>query len=368
MSIGATIKKLRRERDMTQEHLAEYLGITANAVSQWECNKTAPDISQLPILANLFDVTTDFLLEVNISRKQSIIEQIRKEAWNLCNSGDKEGAAEIVRNALVTYPNNFGMMSDLVIFLYQWAFHQDCDEKMFHALCLEAAQYIDKIISDCRDMEIYSKGIQLACNIFPYIDRKDDAIQLLAVIPDVSKDEMLGTLYQGDKLIAHIKTVICKSISTAADQTMWLASQKNEAGISLYGEDTKILLYQKAVSFYKTLYETDDFFFDAESLAIAEKHLADIYAERKDDINTLFHLTECVKYTVMFDTYDAANDTYTSVIPYGRSPVGINRDHRWNNSHAMLKELNQNTDYDFVRANEVFHDLLIQLAHTDHMQ
>ena len=83
MSVGTTIKKLRRERDMTQEQLAEYLGITANAVSQWECDKTSPDISQLPILANLFEVTTDFLLGVNVSNKQAAIDQICKEAWNL---------------------------------------------------------------------------------------------------------------------------------------------------------------------------------------------------------------------------------------------------------------------------------------------
>ena len=63
MSIGTTIKKLRRERSMTQEQLAEYLGITANAVSQWECDRTAPDISQLPILAGLFSTTIDTLLE-----------------------------------------------------------------------------------------------------------------------------------------------------------------------------------------------------------------------------------------------------------------------------------------------------------------
>ena len=38
MSIGKTIKKLRRERDITQEQLAAYLGITSRAVSQWECD------------------------------------------------------------------------------------------------------------------------------------------------------------------------------------------------------------------------------------------------------------------------------------------------------------------------------------------
>ena len=37
MSIGTTIKRLRRERDITQEQLAEYLGISTGAVSQWEC-------------------------------------------------------------------------------------------------------------------------------------------------------------------------------------------------------------------------------------------------------------------------------------------------------------------------------------------
>ncbi len=37
MSIGTTIKKLRKEKDFTQEQLAEYLGISAQAISQWEC-------------------------------------------------------------------------------------------------------------------------------------------------------------------------------------------------------------------------------------------------------------------------------------------------------------------------------------------
>lgn len=36
-TIGTTIRNLRRQRDMTQEQLAEYLGITSRAVSQWEC-------------------------------------------------------------------------------------------------------------------------------------------------------------------------------------------------------------------------------------------------------------------------------------------------------------------------------------------
>ena len=74
MSSGTTSKRLRRERDLTQEQLAEYLGISTGAVSQWECDRTAPDITQLPLLANIFDVSTDELLEIDGKKKDEIIE------------------------------------------------------------------------------------------------------------------------------------------------------------------------------------------------------------------------------------------------------------------------------------------------------
>ena len=72
MTIGATIKQLRQEQDITQEQLADALGITSRAVSQWETDRTAPDISQLPALANFFDVTTDRLLGVDIARRRKV--------------------------------------------------------------------------------------------------------------------------------------------------------------------------------------------------------------------------------------------------------------------------------------------------------
>ncbi|MBE6895851.1 MAG: helix-turn-helix domain-containing protein [Ruminococcaceae bacterium] len=365
MSIGSTIKKLRRERDMTQEQLAEYLGITANAVSQWECDRTAPDISQLPILANFFEVTTDYLLGVDVTNKQAAIDHICNEAWNLCNSGDKEGAAQIIRNALVSYPNSFKMMSDLTIFLYQRAFQQKCSPEEHHSLCREAADYIDKIIAGCNDMKIQGQAIELACTILPVVGRYNDALRLISNIPDISKDEMLTSLYSGSKLIEHTKDIICKSVSAAADQTIWLASLNKDDGSPLFDENKKIKLYEKAISFHKTLYEAGDYFFDAESLAEAEKQIANIYASRKDTENVLYHLGECVKYVIMFDTYDETRDTYTSLIPSGRVPVGINWNNKWNKSHEMLMRLNDDTDYDFIRDNSEFKNLIKQLKQTD---
>lgn len=108
MSIGATIKKLRRDKNITQEQLAEMLGISTNAVSQWECDKTAPDISHLPILANIFEVSADVLLEIDIakSKKQSEIKEFTTKYAELHSQGKTEERMNLCRAMQKKYPND----------------------------------------------------------------------------------------------------------------------------------------------------------------------------------------------------------------------------------------------------------------------
>jgi transcriptional regulator with XRE-family HTH domain len=61
MNLGEIIKKLRMQKDMTQEQLAEYLNISSQAISKWETNVSLPDITLVPVLANIFDVSADVL-------------------------------------------------------------------------------------------------------------------------------------------------------------------------------------------------------------------------------------------------------------------------------------------------------------------
>ena len=63
MTIGKRIAHLRKEKGLTQEELAQHMGISPQAVSKWENDQTCPDISALPKLARLFDVTVDELLD-----------------------------------------------------------------------------------------------------------------------------------------------------------------------------------------------------------------------------------------------------------------------------------------------------------------
>ena len=108
MSFGTTIKKLRRDRNITQEQLAEFVGVSTNAVSQWECDKTAPDISHLPILANIFEVSADILLEIDItkSKKQSEIKEFTTKYAELHCQGKTAERLKLSRMMQKKYPND----------------------------------------------------------------------------------------------------------------------------------------------------------------------------------------------------------------------------------------------------------------------
>lgn len=63
-TLGRRIAALRKEKGLTQEQLAEKVGVSAQAVSKWENDISCPDITLLPLLAELFGVSVDELLGV----------------------------------------------------------------------------------------------------------------------------------------------------------------------------------------------------------------------------------------------------------------------------------------------------------------
>ena len=68
-NIGAMIAELRKSAGMTQAALAEKLGVTAQAVSQWERGETMPDVLMLPVLAGVFGCTLDHLYGIPLPEK-----------------------------------------------------------------------------------------------------------------------------------------------------------------------------------------------------------------------------------------------------------------------------------------------------------
>ncbi len=63
MNLGEKIYKLRKEKGLSQEALAELTGTTRQAVSKWENNQGYPETEKLLLLSNVFEVSVDFLLK-----------------------------------------------------------------------------------------------------------------------------------------------------------------------------------------------------------------------------------------------------------------------------------------------------------------
>lgn len=72
---GENLKKLRKEKEMTQETLAEFLGVSFQTISKWERGETYPDITMLPILSSFFNVPIDALIGVDKTQKEQKISE-----------------------------------------------------------------------------------------------------------------------------------------------------------------------------------------------------------------------------------------------------------------------------------------------------
>ena len=111
--LAENLKKYRTIKNLTQEDVAEYLGITPQSVSKWERNESYPDITFLPALANIFDTSIDILIGMDTIRSEETRYNIHKTANELQRSGKYFEAEKIYRNALLIYPNKPGMILGL---------------------------------------------------------------------------------------------------------------------------------------------------------------------------------------------------------------------------------------------------------------
>lgn len=89
MGLGSSLYHARKKSGLTQENVAEKLGVSRQTISKWETDETLPDIRQSKGLAMLYHVTLDELIEYDFDEQQArqMIESVSDEAqaridWN----------------------------------------------------------------------------------------------------------------------------------------------------------------------------------------------------------------------------------------------------------------------------------------------
>ena len=109
---GENLKKLRKEKNLTQETLADFLGMSFQAISKWERGETYPDITMLPAIASFFGVTVDTLLGTNEIENEIKIKEYKDEYQRLCSEKKFDEAIVLARKASQEFPGNYELLAN----------------------------------------------------------------------------------------------------------------------------------------------------------------------------------------------------------------------------------------------------------------
>ncbi len=111
--IGNKIKELRKKRGLTQEQLAEIIGISFQAVSKWETNIALPDVTLIPKIAGFFGVTTDEIFNFSLKEIEEDVRTICDNAYKFRES-DPAKSREILEEGLKKYPENDIILNNML--------------------------------------------------------------------------------------------------------------------------------------------------------------------------------------------------------------------------------------------------------------
>ncbi len=103
LNFAENLKRLRKEKGLTQEKVADALCVTSQSISRWELGICYPDIEFLPSIANFFGVTVDSLLSNDIPSKEADLEAFIKKYREMNYSPE---LIEFAKNYCQKYPDN----------------------------------------------------------------------------------------------------------------------------------------------------------------------------------------------------------------------------------------------------------------------
>ena len=207
MDIGKKIKELRKRKGMTQEQLAAGLNISFQSVSKWENSLTMPDLTMIPGLTRLLNVTADELLGLSgnaADERQGFFDMNYSDS--LRRPYDAEDLS-MARQAVAEYPGNPHYLYWLASSEFFDAFENRANKGDSHAFRKGMEQSMQHALSvwDTADEEkLRTSALSLIVQALVFLDRRTEAKEYAALYPQsrtVSKEDLLALCAEGNEAL-----------------------------------------------------------------------------------------------------------------------------------------------------------------------
>ena len=246
------LRKLRLEKNFTQEQVAEFLSVSAQSVSRWECGTTLPDVLLLPEIAKIFEVTVDDLFKEDITAYKNYAQRLLAvyEA-----SGSSEDFVRAEKEFQKLVQSEICTADDLRCFgvLYHYML-KNCRKQAEH--------YFDKVIAEYKeqDPECYYRTCRQKIVMWAELGKgaENICIQTRALEKDSNNPELWSLL-----LAAYFFAKEYENAYECARKA--IEKFPEEALLYVYAGDScrELKRYEEAFEFWTNAYELDDAWLDA---------------------------------------------------------------------------------------------------------
>ena len=209
MTIGDRIKNLRKKKNMTQEDLADCLGVSYQAVSKWECNLTSPDLGLIGPLTKLLGVTSDELLgltEEECDERRAYFDNEYKGYWK---RNDPLTNYEIAKQAVEEYPGNFTYLNWLASTEFQIAFDEAYREGVpyeqlthFNEMMNKAIHHARTVYENAENKDLRNSALWTLILCHKFSNRPDEARHYAELYPEkdsMTRDDAMLLVLKGEE-------------------------------------------------------------------------------------------------------------------------------------------------------------------------
>lgn len=343
INLKEKLRSLRQQKNITQEALANHLGITPQSVGKWERGEGFPDITLLPKIAFYFDVTVDELLCVDQVRVEEAICEYERQSRICWQNGDTEKNLAIWEKAYAEFPNDCRVIEGLMLAINRKAVYPCPKDEAERIIALGEA-----LLEKSTDTRQRERAVQSLCYTYDGID-KEKALHYADISGSfhITREDLRSTILDGEEGVKACQSYLMSLIQTAAMTASGMVSK-----IQFSHKET-IEAYRFAIDILKRLYADGNIGFFAQDVSYYYRHMALQYAEMQDAENTLKALEESCQYAVISANLKDMNYTAPMVNRMQHKESNTSKNYKGNACNFQLKALKDNR-FDFVRDEEAF--------------